>query len=135
MCKEDVAYKMKSDIINSNNIKSKLIKSGLWTADNISRHLQDDPDITEVTYSPNRDKLYLTVKDSYLTSKDTLDVGSYKRISSLASRLVSENYVEINKNLDRKEMLYITETGVDKMVNTFYNISPVKSSHMLILDI
>ena len=64
---ENTSDRIKGDIINSNTIKTKLVQSGIWTASNIAPYLQEDTEIESVDINDRDDKLFLKVKEIFLT--------------------------------------------------------------------
>ena len=123
------ADQMKTDIITSNEIKTKLIQNNIWNADIFSKNLEKDPNVASVSVSPDGDKLFLRMKQNPEINR--LNMPIYNKISKIAHDMINSNK-EVVDNL-------LTDTEKEKLepsINLMYSISPVNDNKgTIILDI
>lgn len=128
----NIADKMKDSINSINTIKTKLIRSSIWTAEKISECLSKSKDIENINVSDNQDRLYLKMKDGSSPNSNELEVNSYDKITNYTSKMVKN---AINTVLNDQEKQYIKEYGLKKVVDMMYHIAPISKQRLVIMDL
>lgn len=123
------ADQMKTDIITSNEIKTKLIQNNIWNVDKFADALSKDPEIDSVNKTPNGDKLFLRMKQTPECNK--LNIETYSKVSKVAHDMIASNKDIVDTIL--------TDTEKDKLepsLNLMYSICLVNDNKgTVILDI
>ena len=128
-----VADKMKDHINTMNNVKIKLIKQNIWSADKISDTLKTHKDIDHIDISESKDRLYIHMKPSHESKMNCIDLGSYNSISNSTKKIMNPRSNSIKSILDSDELGCIKELGINKAMNMMYNLYNVQN--MLVMDI
>lgn len=126
-----IADKMKDNINSLTSIKTKLIKSSIWTAEKVSECLSRNKDIENIDISDTKDRLYIKMKDGS-TNSNELEVSSYNKISNYTGKIIKNN---LDGVLNDQEKQYVKEYGLNKVVNMMYHIAPINNQRMMVIDL
>ena len=127
-----IADKMKDDINSVTSIKTKLIKSSIWTAEKISACLSKNKDIENINVSDSKDRLYLKMKDDKILNSNELEVKSYDKITNYTGKIIKNG---MNDVLNDQEKSYIKEYGLNKVVSMMYHIAPIAKQRLVVIDL
>lgn len=130
-----IADQMKDNINAMNGIKTKLIRSAVWTADTVSKCLSKDTCVESVTADAAQDRLYLKMKDGTCPDQNRLELDTYNRFTNYTHSMINKHQEQFNELLTDSEKKYIKNTGLKKISSMLYHISAIKDQRLIIIDL
>ena len=129
-----ISDKMKDNITAASNIKVKLINNGIWSANNISKAIQENVNVQKIIISENEDMLYIHMDES-VENIDMMDSDIYSKITKYTNSVITQNRDRINSILDKTERKYINEYGINLLINHMYTLFPLKDRSIIACNI
>lgn len=129
-----IADRMKDHITIMNNIKVKLIKNNIWSADTVVSSLKSHKDIDNIDVSESKDKLYIHMKKGN-PNINSMDLDTYYSISEFTKKIINPRSNAIKNTLNDTEIKCIKDLGIDKATNMMYHLYNIPNRNIFIMDL